>query len=143
MAVQNQLATIVNLKLRGMHFVNRCSLCEHEEESQDHLFFKCSFSASVWHQILAWMGHMRMGLSLHDELIFPLIGARDWQIAWFHVALTTSVHQIWNERNTRIFQGHSRTVLGLVRKIKFFVIVRLLMWKHHPQYKLIEDSLCN
>ncbi|XP_074288913.1 uncharacterized protein LOC141614057 [Silene latifolia] len=143
MAVQNQLATIDNLKLRGMHFVNICSLCEHDEESQGHLFFSCSFSASVWHQVLAWMGHMRIGLSLQDELTFPLKGVRDWQIAWFVVSLTTSVHQIWTERNAGIFQGHSRTVLGLVRRIKFFVIVRMLMWKHHPQYRLIEESLCN
>ncbi|XP_074314554.1 uncharacterized protein LOC141649770 [Silene latifolia] len=143
MAVQNQLATIDNLKLRGMQFVNICSLCECEEKSQGHLFFRCSFSASVWHQVLAWMGHMRFGLSLEDELTFPLKGARDWQIAWFDVSLTTSVHQIWTERNTRIFQGHSCSVIGIVRKIKFFVIVRMLMWKHHSQYRLLEESLCN
>ncbi|XP_074321293.1 uncharacterized protein LOC141657839 [Silene latifolia] len=143
MAVQNQLATIDNLKIRGMQFVNRCSLCEHDEESHDHLFFRYSYSASVWHQVLAWMGHLRLGLCLYDELIFPLKGAKDWQIAWFDVSLTTSVHQIWTERNARIFQGHSHTVLGLVKRIKFFVIVRLIMWKHHPQYSLIEERLCN
>ncbi|XP_074282988.1 uncharacterized protein LOC141607529 [Silene latifolia] len=143
LAVQNQLATIDNLKLRGMQFVNRCSLCEHEEESQGHLFFSCSFSASVWHQVLAWMGHMRSGVSLKDELTFPIKGARNWQKAWFDVSLTTSVHQIWTERNARIFQGHSRPVIGLVRRIKFFVIVRMLMWKHHSQYRLLEETLCN
>ncbi|XP_074278561.1 uncharacterized protein LOC141602153 [Silene latifolia] len=92
MAVHNQLATIDNLKIRGMQFINRCSLCEHAEESHDHLFFRCSYSRFDPASVLAWMGHLRLGLSLHDELIFPLKGARDWQIAWFAVSLTTSVH---------------------------------------------------
>ncbi|XP_074278249.1 uncharacterized protein LOC141601842 [Silene latifolia] len=140
--LQGWMSAIDNLKLRGMQFATRCSLCEHEEESQAHLFFNCSFSASVWHQLLLWMGHTHVGASLEAELTCRNKGIRDWQKAWFDVSLAASVHQLWTERNARIFQGHTRPVTWIVRRINFFVIIRMLMWKNHYQYHLIEESIC-
>lgn len=40
----------------------RCNLCQHHEESMDHLFFKCSFSSRVWSVILQKCHIQRAGL---------------------------------------------------------------------------------
>ncbi|XP_074315613.1 uncharacterized protein LOC141651818 [Silene latifolia] len=48
LACQNKLATIDNLKLRGIPLANRCVLCEQAEESINHLFFACTYSSQVF-----------------------------------------------------------------------------------------------
>ncbi|XP_074290946.1 uncharacterized protein LOC141617678 [Silene latifolia] len=56
------------LQSRGFYVVNRCSLCEIALEDHAHLFFNCSFSKDVWHQLLQWMGMHRAGSCLLTEL---------------------------------------------------------------------------
>uniref|UniRef100_A0A6N2L4S6 Reverse transcriptase zinc-binding domain-containing protein n=1 Tax=Salix viminalis TaxID=40686 RepID=A0A6N2L4S6_SALVM len=39
-------------KLHYLHLEDtKCKLCNHEEESHEHLFFQCSFSSQVWRRI--------------------------------------------------------------------------------------------
>ncbi|XP_074305766.1 uncharacterized protein LOC141640987 [Silene latifolia] len=130
LAVQKQLATVDNLQHRGFHVVNRCSLCEAALEDHNNLFFTCPFSSAVWEQILNWMSLLRAGASLLEELKLAGSGSKhDWKVAWFGTSLAAVVHQIWIERNSRLFQGRKTVVAKVVCRIKFLISTRMLMWK--------------
>ncbi|XP_074278130.1 uncharacterized protein LOC141601729 [Silene latifolia] len=47
LAAQRRLATVDNLHHRGLQFVSRCSLCKHDLDTHQHLFFSCPFSQEV------------------------------------------------------------------------------------------------
>ncbi|XP_074288919.1 uncharacterized protein LOC141614064 [Silene latifolia] len=55
LATQNSLPAIDNLCARGLHLVNRCSLCENAAEQGSHLFFTCPYSTAVWRHVGAWL----------------------------------------------------------------------------------------
>ncbi|XP_074288914.1 uncharacterized protein LOC141614058 [Silene latifolia] len=144
LAVQNQLATIDNLHRRGICHVNRCVLCEHNLETCDHLFFYCPFSRAVWQDLLHWMGIMRPGKSLMEELLYrSSYGVKHWRHVWFMVSMVAAVHQLWAERNRRIFQGAIQQSRGIVLKIKYLVSVRMSLWHSHPDYTHIVDIICS
>ncbi|XP_074288580.1 uncharacterized protein LOC141613735 [Silene latifolia] len=143
LAVQNQLATIDNLQRRGICYINRCVLCENNWETCDHLFFHCPLSRAVWQDLLHWMGILRQGKALMEELLYrSSYGVKHWRHVWFMVSLVAAVHQLWAERNRRIFQGTRQHCRGLVQKIKFLVSVRMFLWHSHD-YKRIVDRLCS
>ncbi|XP_074313687.1 uncharacterized protein LOC141648877 [Silene latifolia] len=132
LAAQKKIATVDNMQHRGFYMVNRCSLCEAALEDHAHLFFNCSFSKDIWQQLMYWMGVNRAGLCLLSALEHAGIGGKqNWRMAWFSTTLAAAVYQIWNERNSRLFRGRKATVHDIVRKIKFLVSTRLLMWTHH------------
>ena len=44
---QNKLATIDNIKNKGMVIPNRCTLCYIEEESSNHIFTHCGYATTI------------------------------------------------------------------------------------------------
>lgn len=34
----------------------KCSLCESQGETRDHLLFECNYSSEIWKNILVWIG---------------------------------------------------------------------------------------
>lgn len=38
------------------------NLCRQEDETLNHLFFRCDFSARVWHEVMKWCGVTRSSL---------------------------------------------------------------------------------
>ncbi|XP_074276943.1 uncharacterized protein LOC141600598 [Silene latifolia] len=142
LAAQQKLATVDNMQHRGLYMMNRCSLCEVALEDHAHLFFNCSFSKDIWQQLLQWMGINRAGSCLLAELEQAGMGSKqNWRMAWFRTSLAAAVYQVWNERNSRLFRGRKAAANEIVRKVKFLVSTRLLMWTHHKQYLLIVASL--
>ncbi|XP_074300712.1 uncharacterized protein LOC141632017 [Silene latifolia] len=129
MVVQHQLATVDNIKRRGFQFVNRCVLCEQQEETHNHLFFQCSYSRVVWTDILKWMEINRAGQMLSQELVTTISCTKSdrWKKAWFHISLAGVLYQLWRERNARVFQHLLTSSDMLVRRIKFIVAIWMLM----------------
>ncbi|GKC39023.1 cytochrome P450 [Tanacetum coccineum] len=101
-----------------------CPLCKKENDSHEHLFFKCTYSEDIWS-------------NAKDK-----VGRRNWSNEWVKVASTivkegcnsriksvldrmvfaTVIYFIWNERNKRIFtqeQKNAQDILnGIVESIK-------------------------
>ncbi|XP_074314001.1 uncharacterized protein LOC141649205 [Silene latifolia] len=127
MAAQSFLATVDNIQCRGFQLANSYCLCERYEESHSHLFFSCSFSSSVLTGILNWMQIGCSGYALTQLLSirFMLQKKDSWRKAWFCISIAVVVHQLWLERNHRIFQQKRRTSEEIIRKIKFLVAIRL------------------
>ncbi|XP_074315209.1 uncharacterized protein LOC141651393 [Silene latifolia] len=131
MIAQNHLATLDNLQRRGFHLANRCYLCGTNEESHLHLFLACSFCSAVWQGLLSWMGICSSGNTLLQELrkVHTICEQKNWKRICFQLSLSLShaaVHQIWKERNCRIFHNRMGTVQTIISRIQFIVKIRLL-----------------
>ena len=55
-AVWGKVLTLDQLKRRGMTFVNRCFMCEEEEETIDHLLIHCKIAKMLWDLFLSIIG---------------------------------------------------------------------------------------
>ncbi|XP_074314400.1 uncharacterized protein LOC141649615 [Silene latifolia] len=145
LAARQQLTIVDNLQKRGFWFINRCALCEGALETHIHIFFQCPFSYEVWTKIQQWMGIYCIGGSLQQILEIVVTGRqhRQWEQVWFQTSLAATVHQLWAERNVKIFQGRKNVGANIVRRIQFLVSVRMLMWKNHNQYSFIVARLCS
>ena len=67
-----KVLTLDQLKRRGIPLVNRCFLCEEEEETIDHLLIHCSRAKMLWNLFLAIMDY---------NWVFPLT-VRQSLLAW-------------------------------------------------------------
>ncbi|XP_074319187.1 uncharacterized protein LOC141656258 [Silene latifolia] len=130
--MQQKLATIDQLHHRGITLVNRCVLCKADNEMHKHLFFQCRFSDIVWQQILTWMRVQHRTSKLSKEVHW-MAGRRvrkHWKAQWFSSCLGAIVYNLWEERNIRIFQGLEHDVDYIVKRIQYFVSIRLLYVTH-------------
>ena len=81
-------------------------MCNKEEETQEHLFFKCKYAPQVWQDITLWMRiqcplpslqawcEYLVQLSLprvHREIIYSIF--------------TTTIYHLWRARNELKYQG--------------------------------------
>ncbi|CAN0838702.1 LINE-1 retrotransposable element ORF2 protein [Linum grandiflorum] len=121
LAFLDSIATIDNLRRRGLIVPNRCVLCCQSEESVSHLLLHCPFTAKVWSWFKVAFGicgpwpcsvqqlllEWRAGLpaSSHNKYK-PVI---PHAVMWF----------VWLERNNRIFRDSSCTDRNLAWKIAF------------------------
>ncbi|XP_074265539.1 uncharacterized protein LOC141587978 [Silene latifolia] len=126
LAIQNKLPTVDNLCTRGLVLVNRCVLCESHSETADHLFFYCSFSATVWATAAQWL-KITPSLRLHQILRWYKLYNRGkgWIKRLRRCLLLCVIYLLWNERNRRLFQGIHSTPFAVVKRAQFLVLTRL------------------
>ncbi|KAJ6737816.1 hypothetical protein OIU85_019837 [Salix viminalis] len=112
LAAQCRLRTMD--KMDYLHLEDtRCKLCNHEEESHEHLFFQCRFSSQVWRRITG-----------HAKIFWPPLAwgsLIDWTANKYHnnklvhqmigpLLLAAAVYHLWQERNRRVFHNNPRTI---------------------------------
>ncbi|CAN0884339.1 LINE-1 retrotransposable element ORF2 protein [Linum grandiflorum] len=121
MASLNAIATIDNLRKRGMMVPNRCSLCCMAEESVGHLLLHCPFSSKVWSFFAQTIG-------VHGPLPRDVLGLmKGWKeglgtscFAQFRKVLHQAVlWYLWLERNRRIFDDRTCSEIQTAWKIAF------------------------
>lgn len=119
LAVQKRLYTKDKLSKWGIINCQTCSLCELEEESHQHLFFKCTFSASIWQKLLLWQGINRQTQGWEAEISWAVTHAagKQAQAEIYRLTLGATIYQIWMERNYRIFQKKKRSSKDVTRMI--------------------------
>ncbi|XP_074265795.1 uncharacterized protein LOC141588241 [Silene latifolia] len=137
LAVQDCLPTIDNLNRRGLVIINRCPLCEAALENRNHLFFLCPFSARLWKSISCWLKLGTVSCSLSRIITWyksHVRGKNSWKRAC-RCALLAAIYTLWQERNSRIFNGGRKSIGQLFSEVKFVVYNRLL----HIHFKVDED----
>ncbi|XP_047951364.1 uncharacterized protein LOC125196780 [Salvia hispanica] len=74
-----------------------CQICRREEESVDHLFFKCLKSWAVWGKIMLWLGIARRSTTIRSVIKWAGRHIRGSQIVQMakRIALMASVAIIW------------------------------------------------
>ncbi|GJT91413.1 RNA-directed DNA polymerase, eukaryota, reverse transcriptase zinc-binding domain protein [Tanacetum coccineum] len=109
-----------------------CPLCKKENDSHEHLFFKCTYSEDIWSNV-------------KDK-----VGRRNWSNEWVKVASTivkegcnsriksvldrmvfaTVIYFIWNERNKRIFTQEQRNAQDILNGIVESIKMQLMCLKN-------------
>ena len=120
MTILNRLPTMDRLEAWGMEVVALCRLCHTGRESRDHLFFCCSYSMSIWKEVLKLCGLGRTIGSWSEELRWVSIKLKRkalisivLRIAWKAV-----IYHIWRERNRRIYGEIPESATKLIHFVK-------------------------
>ncbi|XP_019263073.1 PREDICTED: uncharacterized protein LOC109240844 [Nicotiana attenuata] len=94
-----------------------CHLCDVEAESVIHLFFKCSFAASIWNQLLIWLGVDRQATMWVDEQAWAIqfMNGKNSKAELYRMSLVGCAYYVLQERNQRIFKDRRRENSTLVR----------------------------
>ena len=96
-----------------------CCLCDKEQESVNHLFFKCDYAAGIWHPILQLLGIYQQGQSFHTEKQIAVTKSHNKsKISRLYVMLfTKTVYAVWMQRNNKLFRGSHMTITHVMKDI--------------------------
>lgn len=105
--------------------VNVCFRCMADVESVNHLFFRCSFTQVIWHEVLFWL-ECSCPLSWSDSRTSK---GRILQHLSFMVNIKKKksflygyiIWNIWKEKINGCFQGKSLDVAFVIARVKFCV----------------------
>ncbi|XP_071704859.1 uncharacterized protein [Rutidosis leptorrhynchoides] len=86
-----------------------CPLCNSVQDSHEHLFFACSYSAQVWSLIL---NHIDFPIVTHGWkdfvlLVSPFASRNVARIVVIKLLFAAFVYYVWQERNRRFFKKGS------------------------------------
>jgi hypothetical protein len=140
LTAQNRILTWDNLRKRGFTGPSRCTLCQHNEETMEHLLNTCHYS----HQIWDWGAQaMRRSQRNRDSIRDTLA---NWETISFHNPILQRIWQllpgfilwsIWKERNKRIFNSKQSPSLTTWERVKR-LIRETIQCKAWP----LEDMQC-
>ncbi|XP_071713623.1 uncharacterized protein [Rutidosis leptorrhynchoides] len=93
----------VELDKRGIDLDSvRCTVCDNDLETVEHILLKCSFAKDTWNRVFRWWGIDRPLYSCLEEMFIGDIGGSKsmlWQaVEW------VSGYLIWKNRNLTLFQ---------------------------------------
>lgn len=111
LAVKRRIAAKTRLeKWRFIDFAT-CPLCQEKDRNMDHLFFECSFVATLWDQLLAWQGIIRTSLKWKIKVHWGLrfMKERGSKAQVYRMTLISAIYSIWLECNARVFQLKQKT----------------------------------
>ncbi|GJR21635.1 DUF4219 domain-containing protein [Tanacetum coccineum] len=134
----------------------RCSLCDTQQDSHEHLFFECKYSSKVWCLVrgLAGMDNVQPVLEDITAWFQPLANKRTIQNIVGKILFAASAYYIWLERNNRLFKNTRRSpeelrdlivvtvrlkLVTFIFKNKARVINFLSSWKMHVSFRLYGD----
>ncbi|GKC96556.1 hypothetical protein Tco_1161998, partial [Tanacetum coccineum] len=89
----------------------RCSLCNTQSDSHEHLFFECTFSAQVWYLVRGLAGMDLVPPVLEDIRMWfqPMAAKRAVINIVGKLIFAASAYYIWLERNNRLFENTRRS----------------------------------
>ncbi|GJV55581.1 reverse transcriptase zinc-binding domain-containing protein [Tanacetum coccineum] len=109
----------------------RCSLCGAQQDSQEHLFFECTFSSQVWYFVSRIAGLEHVPLILEDIMIcfHPMVAKRTFKNVVGKLLFAASSYYIWLERNNRLFKNTRRSPEELRDLIMVTVRLKLVTFR--------------
>jgi hypothetical protein len=114
--VHDKLPTDNILANKGIHLCSMCSLCCHNQESAQHLFFECSYSLNIW----SWLSCiLQLNLQLSPLGIWNIC-FKGWSAHCQVIVLASIINvidSIWFARNQLRFSNksiHWKSIINLV-----------------------------
>ncbi|KAG7578318.1 hypothetical protein ISN45_Aa03g025130 [Arabidopsis thaliana x Arabidopsis arenosa] len=104
--ILNRNPTLDRMASWGYDIEKDCLLCGVAQETRNHLFFECSFSAQVWNLIT-----QRLGISspptIWDQVLLWLPNAMTTKHSKFAIlhGWQGAIYELWRERNRRYHDG--------------------------------------
>ena len=76
-----------------------CALCKQEQETRDHLFFRCSFSKPICKMVLHLCGLRREVFDWDGELSWAIqkLKGKAWNFMLLRIGWNAFIYQIWKE----------------------------------------------
>ncbi|XP_058727052.1 uncharacterized protein LOC131598474 [Vicia villosa] len=104
----NILPTKSRLARFGIATDGKCNFCR-SEESQEHMFFACSFTGEIWQKILNWIGFNRVPYGWNSEKEWAVVetSKKGWKRPILKAAIAETIYAIWTLRNAIIFKDQS------------------------------------
>ena len=110
-----KVLTLDQLKIRGRTLVNRCFLCEEEEEMVDHLLVHCCKARLMWGLLFAIIGvRWAFPSTVRDTLISwhgSFVGKKQRK-AWL-ISPLCLFWTIWRVRNKIVFDNEEILILRM------------------------------
>ena len=102
LAIHNRLSTGDRTKQWNLGQQVDCVLCRNTEESRDHLFFTCSYTAEVWKNLTQRLPNVAYSTDW-DQLVVSLNSATTLQLNLFlfRYVFQATLYHVWRERNAR------------------------------------------
>nr|TKR98213.1 hypothetical protein D5086_0000205730 [Populus alba] len=128
-----RLSTMDRLQSFRIIHAATCILCGAQEETHEHLFFQCPYSASVWREIARKSSITWPSMPWQHLLQWAAATLKSPKIFVHNLAksiLSTTVYFIWYEQNNRIFNNVNRTVQELGAEI--FQLIRACLLQQDP-----------
>ncbi|GJT01665.1 reverse transcriptase domain, reverse transcriptase zinc-binding domain protein [Tanacetum coccineum] len=109
----------------------RCPLCDLVHDSDDHLFFKCTFSSQVWSKVhvLCGMDVIPPRLINVTTFIIPISKGKTAVSIISRLVLAATSYYIWMERNGRLFKKKTSSPDQIVDVIISMVRLKLVTFK--------------
>jgi hypothetical protein len=107
-----------------------CPLCRMEEETVNHIFFKCLWVTSIWKDIRQWLGIRRNMSTLASTAKWfrKEIKGKSSHVKAKRIATACFVYNIWDARNKIIFEGKKTTASDISARVKTHVFRALPDW---------------
>ncbi|XP_057800135.1 uncharacterized protein LOC131015733 [Salvia miltiorrhiza] len=126
LAIMKRMTTCDRLQKFGIQCDQACCLCSQGNESLNHLFFVCPYSANVWDKLAMWCGVQRKAGAWDDEVEYlERQGAsKTGKQLMYRLLVATIVYHIWRERNERRFNSKASHAESVVRQCQLMMVVR-------------------
>ncbi|KAG7590576.1 Reverse transcriptase zinc-binding domain [Arabidopsis suecica] len=102
----------------GLAVPSLCLLCNTHDESRQHLFFDCCFSAEVW-SFFTGRAAVSPPVRFEDAVLWLKSPSRDKNISLIlKLAFHASAYLLWKERNSRLYNSSSKPASALILEAK-------------------------
>nr|GEU83193.1 hypothetical protein [Tanacetum cinerariifolium] len=132
LAMHRRLATQDRIMVWNKTSNLLCPLCKKENDSHEHLFFKCPYSKDIWSKVKYKM--RRRNWSNEWEKVASTIakgGCKSTiESVLDRMVLATMIYFIWNERNKRIFAQEQRNCQDILNGIVESIKMQLMCQKN-------------
>lgn len=108
----NKNLTWDSLRLRSWHGPSRCALCNMDEETNFHLFFKCSAAQQIWYDLANFLSFQHISFISVDAAF-----------AWWgrqkslRPILPITIWSLWRWRNLIIFEDSSLSAKFVLQSV--------------------------
>ncbi|KAL0749205.1 hypothetical protein Bca101_031208 [Brassica carinata] len=123
--MRERLTTRDRLRSWGLQVPPECLLCGSSLESQNHLFFDCSFSRDVWS---AFFTHRSLSppFLIADIIQWVRVSSPNAKLKIIcHIIFQAVLYFLWRERNSRLHSGTPKPVQILVKEIQLLLRAEL------------------
>ena len=128
--VLDRCPTRDRLRSWGLPVDSKCLLCNLEDESRDHLYFRCSFSWRVLSEIAR---RCSIGPSqLWSDTINQLISLQGNKLlkGLVHLSWQGVIYSLWRERNQRLHNRHFQTSDTIIATINQQIKDKILSFRN-------------
>jgi len=103
LAVMEKLRT--HDRLRFLDIDPLCVLCRLDDETHNHLFFRCPWTSLLWRMAKSWL-RLHRSMSTINSVIRGFLSSRNNLVGRMRrVSLGILIYLIWEDRNKRIFDN--------------------------------------